>query len=153
MNKNESLRISWFTLDNLQPIGLFWYPSSTDLRIFEMDIDDKSDSAYHNGPIQFVFEEMRRKIKDAGFDQNKMVLKCKVKGFDTYVYLGWYDSMITLGLSGKNRDGAEIHPIVFKDSDINDWVFERSSGFAGYRNTKTQQWIYDNEYKQMFPEL
>ena len=151
MNRNESLRISWFTLDNLQPIGLFWYPSSTDFRIFEMDVEDSSEAAYHNGPIQFVFEELRRKIKEVGYDQNKMVLKCKVRGTDSYVYLGWYDSKITIGLSGKNRDGGEIHPITFKDSEANDWVFERSSGFEGYRNVKDQRWIYSNEYKQMFP--
>lgn len=26
------------------------------------------------------------------------------------------------------------------------WVFERSSGYAGYRNTETGDWIYENEY-------
>jgi hypothetical protein len=31
-----------------------------------------------------------------------------------------------------------------------DWVFERQSGYAGYRNTKTGVWIYNEEYQKMF---
>lgn len=27
-----------------------------------------------------------------------------------------------------------------------DWVFERSSGYAGMRHIKTQQWIYEEDY-------
>ena len=27
-----------------------------------------------------------------------------------------------------------------------DWVFERSSGYAGYRNKITMEWIYESEY-------
>lgn len=27
-----------------------------------------------------------------------------------------------------------------------DWAFERSSGYAGYRNTKTSEWLYANVY-------
>ena len=27
-----------------------------------------------------------------------------------------------------------------------DWTFERSSGYAGYRNKTTGEWIYENEY-------
>ncbi len=27
-----------------------------------------------------------------------------------------------------------------------EWVFERSSGYAGERNTRTDEWIHENEY-------
>ncbi len=29
-----------------------------------------------------------------------------------------------------------------------DWKFERSSGFAGFRNEKTQEWIYSSVYEE-----
>ncbi len=28
------------------------------------------------------------------------------------------------------------------------WKFERSSGYEGYRNTKTNEWIYADDYKR-----
>jgi hypothetical protein len=33
-----------------------------------------------------------------------------------------------------------------QDFNINDWVFEVSSGFTGYRNIHTNEWIYDTDY-------
>lgn len=36
-----------------------------------------------------------------------------------------------------------------KDVAENHWVFERSSGYAGYRNTQTGEWIYESEYKKL----
>lgn len=33
-----------------------------------------------------------------------------------------------------------------------DWTFERSSGYAGYRNKETSEWIYENEYLTKFGE-
>jgi hypothetical protein len=33
-----------------------------------------------------------------------------------------------------------------------DWEFERSSGYAGYRNKVTSEWIYENEYLNRFRE-
>jgi hypothetical protein len=34
------------------------------------------------------------------------------------------------------------------DFDFNDWDFERSSGFAGYRNRITMDWLCQTEYKK-----
>lgn len=36
--------------------------------------------------------------------------------------------------------------IVVNHFDESDWVFERASGYIGYRNIKTQEWIYENQY-------
>jgi hypothetical protein len=36
-----------------------------------------------------------------------------------------------------------------KEVPQDDWVFERSSGYAGYRNTQTGEWIYESEYKRL----
>lgn len=33
-----------------------------------------------------------------------------------------------------------------------DWEFERSSGYAGYRNKITSEWIYEKEYLENFAE-
>lgn len=33
-----------------------------------------------------------------------------------------------------------------QDFNINDWIFETSSGFAGYRNVITNEWIYQSDY-------
>lgn len=33
-----------------------------------------------------------------------------------------------------------------------DWEFERSSGYAGYRNKVTSKWIYEDEYLNRFRE-
>ena len=33
-----------------------------------------------------------------------------------------------------------------------DWEFERSSGYAGYRNKVTSEWIYEDEYLNKFRE-
>lgn len=33
-----------------------------------------------------------------------------------------------------------------------DWEFERSSGYAGYRNIVTDEWIYENEHLTLFKE-
>lgn len=30
------------------------------------------------------------------------------------------------------------------------WIFERSSGYAGYRNTETNEWIYEDDYLKLF---
>lgn len=35
------------------------------------------------------------------------------------------------------------------DFNAEDWVFERSSGYAGYRNVKTANWIYLDEYNKL----
>lgn len=32
------------------------------------------------------------------------------------------------------------------------WIFERSSGYAGYRNTENNKWIYESEYLEKFAE-
>lgn len=32
------------------------------------------------------------------------------------------------------------------------WIFEISSGYAGYRNTETNEWIYEKEYLEKFGE-
>lgn len=29
-----------------------------------------------------------------------------------------------------------------------EWVFERSSGYDGYRNTQTGEWVYESDYKK-----
>lgn len=34
-----------------------------------------------------------------------------------------------------------------------DWDFERSSGYAGYRNKHTSEWIYDSEYRNRTRKL
>ena len=34
-----------------------------------------------------------------------------------------------------------------------DWEFERSSGYAGYRNKVTDEWIYEDEYLNKFREV
>ena len=31
-----------------------------------------------------------------------------------------------------------------------EWLFERSSGYAGYRNTETNEWIYEEDYFKLF---
>ena len=31
------------------------------------------------------------------------------------------------------------------------WQFERSSGYAGYRNKVTGKWIYEEDYIKLFP--
>ena len=36
------------------------------------------------------------------------------------------------------------------DSCKEDWSFERSSGYAGYRNAKTGDWIYESQYNKRF---
>jgi hypothetical protein len=33
--------------------------------------------------------------------------------------------------------------------NISDWTFERSSGYAGYRNTITDEWRYSKDYHSM----
>lgn len=35
--------------------------------------------------------------------------------------------------------------VSFKEQE---WVWERSGGYAGYRNTSTGQWIYEREFWQ-----
>ncbi len=37
-----------------------------------------------------------------------------------------------------------------QDDSKENWVFERSSGYAGYRNTETMDWIYIQEYNKKF---
>lgn len=37
--------------------------------------------------------------------------------------------------------------------NMHEWVFERSSGFAGYRNLYTQKWIYEVEYMRKVNEF
>ena len=37
-----------------------------------------------------------------------------------------------------------IQEIMEKDEEF--WEFERSSGYAGYRNKKTGEWIYEEDY-------
>ena len=37
-----------------------------------------------------------------------------------------------------------IEVIMEKDEEF--WEFERSSGYAGYRNKKTGEWIYEEDY-------
>ena len=37
-----------------------------------------------------------------------------------------------------------IEEIMEKDEEF--WEFERSSGYAGYRNKKTGEWIYEEDY-------
>tara|TARA_R110000737_G_scaffold351873_2_gene395496 strand:- start:1416 stop:1697 length:282 start_codon:yes stop_codon:yes gene_type:complete len=34
-----------------------------------------------------------------------------------------------------------------------DWEFERSSGYGGYRNKHTGEWIYENEYNKFIKIL
>ena len=34
-----------------------------------------------------------------------------------------------------------------------DWIFERSSGYAGYRNIITSEWIYEDEYNKRIKEV
>lgn len=38
------------------------------------------------------------------------------------------------------------------EEEKKDWIFERSSGYAGYRNTETGNWIYESEYLEKFGE-
>ena len=38
------------------------------------------------------------------------------------------------------------------EEEKKDWIFERSSGYAGYRNTETNEWIYEREYLRRFNE-
>lgn len=33
---------------------------------------------------------------------------------------------------------------------MSDWQFERSSGFAGYRNLKTGEWLYEQAYADRY---
>lgn len=35
-----------------------------------------------------------------------------------------------------------------QDFKENDWTFERQSGFDGYRNKTTNEWIYADDYSQ-----
>lgn len=44
--------------------------------------------------------------------------------------------------SGKYKKWAERNKT--------DWIFERSSGYPGYRNTETGKWIYEKEYLEKF---
>jgi hypothetical protein len=36
------------------------------------------------------------------------------------------------------------------EEEKEDWIFERSSGFNGYRNIDTDEWIYESEYLEKF---
>ena len=44
----------------------------------------------------------------------------------------------------KNRQKEVLQEIMEKDEEF--WEFERSSGYAGYRNKKTGEWIYEEDY-------
>jgi hypothetical protein len=42
--------------------------------------------------------------------------------------------------------------IPIKEAEKEDWQFERSSGFKGYRNKITNDWIYESKFNKLFSE-
>jgi hypothetical protein len=44
-----------------------------------------------------------------------------------------------------NHDGTFTNENVKPEPSKGDWVFERSSGFAGYRCQRCATWLYDNQ--------
>ena len=99
----------WFKVENLDPVFLFWYPSSTDDRFYDEEHKDAAPE------IVAVFDAMRQKLKDNHMDDNKQVLKCIINSCGLVsVYIGWYDGRISLGWGALNRDGAESHPVKFE---------------------------------------
>ncbi len=99
----------WFKVKNLDPVSLFWYPSATEGRIY----DEERDAA--DPEIRAVFDAMRQKLIDNQMDDNKQVLECIINSCGLVpVYLGWYDSRISIGWNAANRDGAESHPVDFE---------------------------------------
>jgi hypothetical protein len=54
-----------------------------------------------------------------------------------------YHSGLKVNSSNEISILTELKPFI-----IEDWEFERSSGYAGYRNIHTGEWIYEKEYIQ-----
>lgn len=50
------------------------------------------------------------------------------------------------------RDWIKFDRFVERRKEKEHWIFERSSGFNGYRNIDTNEWIYENEYLEKFGE-
>lgn len=106
--------LEWLKVDNLEPLSMFWYPSTVDDIIIELDVNWDEFNELEQRLFD-VGSHIRNKIKEARQDGNKQVMEfALINAGLVKVYIGWKDSLIQIGWGGHNRDGGESHPVDFE---------------------------------------
>ena len=97
---------NWFHIDNLNPFTYYGYPSTVDERLLEIDLDNIKTIRNLSQNIISTFDSLRNEAKKINMDNNKIAIGCYRKDTHDIIYVGYYDSIRTIGLGAHNRDGA-----------------------------------------------
>ena len=99
----------WFRVNNTpEPVAVWLYPSSTLFNLFKAPEEDLPDF------VKEVFSVVKEQALKSGLFRwdNKVVIQCKLKwnpgeiNSTGYIYLGYYDGQLSLGLGARNKDNT-----------------------------------------------